>query len=813
MNGFLHDLRYGLRLLRRKRGLTAVAVITLALGISANTAIFSVAFATILRPLPFVRQEQLFVAWKSDTTANNPFAELSIPEFNDWQRESRLVDNIAAMPTAVYGYGYVLTGQGEPVQLESARVSAGFLGTLGATPLLGRDFTADDDRPGAAPVVVLSHNLWRERFDTDPNIVGRVIALGGRGHTIIGVMPREFEFPKGASIWTPLSGAMNPRTVENRGAVFLQAIGRLKPGVTLEQTEAELNTIIARVAAEHPALEASGHRVVITPLADYVFGNARPALWLLLAATGLLLLIACVNIANLLLARAISRRRELAVRLALGASRARLVRQFVTESLVLTVLGGAMGILLAFWLIDLLLWIAPSDIPRVTEVRINGVVLLFTCVMTLTTTLAVGLVPAFAASKVSLSEAINEGGSRVSGERASGRLRGALVVIEVAMSLLLLIGAALTVRTFQNLSRVNLGFDSRNVLTFQLSLQGEKYRDLQARRSFFQQLLARLEEQPGVVSAGAVTIRPLEGTIGWDVPFAIEGQSAAEAQKNAVPNYEAISPHYFRAIGIPLKSGREFTEDDHDKAPYVAIISESMARAVFGADVDPIGKRITNDFMDADAHWRTIVGVAADARYRQLKDIRWDMYTPYKQSTAPIRYIAMRTASDPKAFANIARQTLASLDSSQAVTGVATMEQLVDQNLARPRFNSLLLIWLSVLGGVLAAVGIYGVMSYGVTQRTQEIGIRMALGAQTTDVLKLVITQGMTLVFAGLGIGLIAALALTRLMSGLLFGVSATDPMTFVIIGILLAGVALLACYIPARRAARVDPMVALHYE
>jgi putative ABC transport system permease protein len=813
MNGFLQDLRYGLRLLRRKRGLTVVAVITLALGISANTAIFSVAFATILRPLPFVQQDRLFVAWKSDTTASNPFVELSVPEFNDWQRQSELVDNIAAMPTTVYGYGYVLTGQGEAVHLESARVSAGFFATLGATPLLGRDFTTDDDRPGSAPVVVLSNSLWRERFDTDPDIVGRVIALGGRGHTIIGVMPREFEFPKGASIWTPLSGAMNPRTVENRGAVFLQAIGRLKPGVTVEQTEAELNTIIARVAAEHPDLEASGHRVVITPLAEYVFGNARPALWLLLAATGLLLLIACVNIANLLLARAISRRRELAVRLALGAGRARLVRQFITESLVLTVLGGAMGVLLAYWLIDLLLWIAPSDIPRVSEVRINGVVLLFTCVMTLMTTLAVGLVPAFAASKVSLSEAINEGGSRVSGERTSGRLRGALVVIEVAMSVLLLIGAALTVRTFQNLSRVNLGFDSRNVLTFQLSLQGEKYRDPVARRNFFQQLLARLEEQPGVISAGAVTIRPLEGTIGWDVPFAVEGQSVAEAQKNVVPNYESISPHYFRAMGIPLKSGREFTEDDHDKAPYVAIISESMALAVFGTDVDPIGKRITNDFMDADARWRTIVGVAADARYRELKDIRWDMYAPYRQSTAPIRYIAMRTASDPKAFANIARQTLATLDSSQALTGVATMEQLVDQNLARPRFNSLLLIWLSVLGGVLAAVGIYGVMSYGVTQRTQEIGIRMALGAQTADVLKLVITQGMTLVFAGLAIGLIAALALTRLMTGLLFGVSATDPVTFVIIGILLAGVALLACYIPARRAARVDPMVALHYE
>jgi len=813
MTGILQDLRYGLRVLKRRPGITATAIITLALGISANTAIFSVAFATILRPLPFVQQDRLFVAWKSDTTASNPFVELSIPDFNDWQRQSQLVDNLAAMPTTVYGYGYVLTGQGEPTQLESARVSADFFATLGATPILGRVFTPEDDRTSSAPVVVLSHNLWRERFDSDPDIVGRVIALGGKGYTIVGVMPREFEFPKGASIWTPLSGTMPQRLLENRGAVFLQAIGRLKPGVTLAQAEAELNTIIGRLAAEHPETEASGHRVVITPLAEYVFGNARPALLLLLAATGLLLLIACVNIANLLLARAISRRRELGVRLALGASRARLIRQFITESLVLTVMGGATGVLLAYWLVDFLLWIAPSDIPRVSDVRINGTVLLFTCGMTLMSTLAVGLVPAFAASKVSLSEAINEGGSRVSGERASGRLRSALVVIEVAISVVLLIGAALTARTYQNLSRVNLGFDTRNVLSFQISPQGDKYRDLATRRSFFRDLLARLEEQPGVASAGIVTVRPLEGTIGWDVPFAVEGQSVAEAQRNVVPNYESISPHYFRAMGIALKSGREFTDNDHDKAPLVAIISESMARGVFGPDVDPIGKRITNDITGPAARWRTIVGLAADARYRELKDIRWDMYVPYTQATAPVRYIAMRSASDAKRLTGVARETLASLDSTQAITGVATMEELVDRNLARPRFNSLLLIWLSVLGGVLVAVGIYGVMSYGVTQRTQEIGIRMALGAQTSDVLKLVIRQGMALVFAGLAIGLVAALALTRLMTGLLFGVSATDPLTFVLIGILLAGVALLACYLPARRASRVDPMVALHYE
>ncbi|HWO01338.1 MAG TPA: ABC transporter permease [Blastocatellia bacterium] len=813
MQALGQDLRFGLRILVKKRAITAIAVITLALGISANTAIFSVAFAAILRPLPFDRQEQLFVAWKSDATANNPFVELSVPVFNDWQKQSQLVEHIAAMPTTAYGYGYVLTGQGDPVQVESGRVSADFFATLGARPLLGRDFRIDDDRPGAAPVVVLSHQLWQELFSGDPDIVGRTITLGQTGYSVIGVMPARFEFPKGVSVWTSLSATMPKRTIENRGAVFLQAIGRLKPGVTISQAEAELNTIIGLQAAEHPETEALGHRVVITPLAEYVFGDARPALWLLLVATGLLLLIACVNVANLLLARALSRRRELAVRAALGASRARLVRQFLTESMLLTVFSGALGISLSYWLIDLLLWVAPADIPRLGEVHINGMVLLFTCVVTLLCTLVVGLAPALASSKVNLNESLNEGGSRISGERGGGRLRSALVVVEVAMSLLLLVGAGLTVRSFQNLSRVNLGFDPHNVLTFQLSLQGEKYRDRGARREFFRQLLDRLEEQPGVAAAGAVLIRPLEGTIGWDVPFALEGQPLAEARKNPVPNFETISPHYFRALGIPLKTGREFTEQDNEQTPYVAIISESMARGVFGPDVDPIGKRITDDPGETDARWRTIVGVAADARYRELKDIRWDLYVPYRQSTAPIRYIAVRTNSDPVAFVSAARHTVASMDPTQALSGVMTMEQLVDGNLSRSRFISLLLVSLAMLGALLAAVGIYGVISCAVTQRTQEIGVRMALGAQPRDVLRLVIGQGMRLALTGVATGLMSALALTRLMTSLLYGVGASDAVTFGLTAVLLAGVALLACYLPARRATKVDPMVALRYE
>ena len=810
MTGITQDFLYGVRVLRRRPGITAIAVVTLALGISANTAIFSVAYASILRPLPFPRQEQLVVAWKSDQTARNPFVELSVPEFKDWQTDIHVFDSIAAMPTTVYGYGYVMTGFGEPVQLESARVSADFFNILGVNPLLGRLFVEEDDRPGAARVVILSHRLWRDRFYADPAIVGQVITLGQLDFTIIGVVSRDFEFPRGADIWTPLLSTMNQRTAENRGAVFLQAIGRLKQGVSTEQAEAELNTIIARVAEAHPEAESSGHRVVVTPLADYVFGSARPALLLLLAATGLLLVIACVNIANLLLARALSRRRELAVRTALGASRMRLVRQFITESLPLTLSATVLGIILAFWLIDLLVWVAPEDTPRIQDVRINLLVLLFTSGVTLLSTLGVGLVPAIASSRVSLTEGLNEGGNRISGERTGGRLRSALVVVEIALSFLLLAGAALTVRTFENLSRVNLGFDPRNVLTFQLSLQGESYRDRERRREFFKQFLARLEEQPGVVASGAVTVRPLEGTIGWDVPFAFEGQSVQEAQRNPVPNYESISPHYFRAVGIPLKYGREFNEEDDDKSPGVAIISESMAGSFFGPGVDPIGKRIRSDFTDPAAPWRTIVGVAADARYRELKEVRWDVYVPYRQANAPIRYVAIRTVSNPAVFAEMARKTLASLDPNQALTGLNTMDELVNRNLARPRFNSVLLVWLASLGTALAAVGIYGVISYSVTQRTQEIGIRMAMGAQTKDVLSIVIKQGFVLSSFGAALGLIASLILTRLMASLLFGVSATDPVTFLGIGFLLIVVALIASYVPARRAARLDPMVTL---
>ncbi len=806
-----HDLRYVFRQLAKNPGFTLVAVLTLALGIGANAAIFSVVHAVLLRPLPFPGQDALFVAWKQDATAKNPFVELSIPEFNDWRARARTVESLAAMPTTVYGYGYVLTGRGEAAAIESARVSADYFKTLGVEPLIGRTFTPEEDRPGAAPVVLLSEKLWRERFDGDPGIVGTTVALGQKPFSVIGVVADRASFPKGADVWTPLSASMSPRLVENRGGVFLQAVGRLKPGTTLAEAEAEFNTIIGQLAAEHPEMEAGGQRIVLTPLTTYLFGDARPALWLLLAATGLLLLLACANVANLLLARAISRRREFAVRAALGAGRWRLVRETLVESLVLTALGGTVGLGAAGWILKLLAVLAPPDIPRLDEVRISLPVLAFTGGLALLTSFVAGIVPAFVASKVDVTEALADGGGGIVGSGRSRRLRSALVAAEIAVSVMLLIGAGLLARSFANLRRVELGFDPRNLLTCQLSLQGDAYREAPARRRFFMELFSRLESQPGIVAASGILIRPLEGAIGWDVPYLLEGQSASDMPRNVVPNYEAVAPHYFRAMDIPLRAGRDFTAADSDQSPRVAIVSETMARALFPTGVDPIGKRIKVGSADAD--WTTIVGVAGDARYRELKDIRWDVYVPFLQVSQGVRYLTVRTASDPNASVETVRKTLAALDPNQAITGVKTMEELVGRSLAQSRFTSMLMGGLAGLALFLAAIGIYGVTAYSTAERTREIGIRMALGARTSSVLGLILRQGMTPTVVGAAVGMVGAFLLTRTVETLLFGVAATDPATFFTAAGGLLVVALLACWFPARRAARVDPTRALRMD
>ncbi len=813
METLFKDLRYGFRGLVKRPGFAAVVVLTLALGVGANTAIFSVVYAVLLRPLPFPEQQRLVVAWEKDVTANTPFVELSVAEVRDWQAQSQSFSSLAAMPTTVYGYGYVLTGHGDPVQLESARVSGSYFSTLGAHAALGRVFSESDDQVNAPNIVVLSDRLWRERFHSDLNIVGQSITLNRQGFTVVGVMPANFEFPKGVDLWKPLLASMDPRTVENRGATYLQVIGRLKPGVTRSQAETELNTIIARVAAQHPETNAGGYRVVLTPLADYLFGSAKPALWALLAATGLLLLIASANIANLLLARATSRRKELAVRAALGASRWQLIRQLLFESLVLAVCGSLVGVLLSYWLVALLKILAPADIPRLEDVRINGAVLLVSTLCTLITIFIVGLLPALSASRVSLGEAINQASARLAGTKAGNRLRGTLVVVEVALTIVLLAGATLVLRSFVNLARVPLGFDPHQVQSMQIRLTGEKYRAVEARREFFRQLVERVEAQPGVVAASGVLIRPLEGTVGWDLDYAIEGQSLDEARQNALANYESVTPHYFRTFGIPLKAGREFEAQDRAENPRVVIVSESLAKQFFGSPAAAIGKRLKLDPAEAEEPWRQIVGVSGDVRYRELQTSRFDLYVPHAQSTPSLNHFAVRTTLDPPQAVALVKREVAALDPYQAVSRVASMDQLTDAQLARPRFSAVLLNWLAGLAMLLAALGIFGVMAYAVSQRTSELGLRIALGARASNIMALVMGQGMKLAVLGVLLGLIGAVCLTRWMVSLLYGVSTTDPLTFVMIALLPMIVSLVACWIPARRATKVDPMVALRYE
>ncbi len=806
------DLRYGVRMMAKKPGFTLIAVLTLALGIGANTAIFSVIHAVLLRPLPFAEQERLVVAWKKDTVAYNPLVEMAVAEFKDWQAQSHSFDGLAVIPTTVYGYGYVLTGHGEAVQVESSKVSGGFFGVLGAKAALGRVFDEREDVLNGPKVAVLSDRLWRERFKGDPNIIGQQITLTQQNYTVLGVMPPQFEFLKGAELWVPLQATMGARALENRDAGFLQVVGKLKPGVSLTQAEAELNTIIARVAADHPETKATGQRAVIKPMTEFLFGNARPALWLLLAATGLLLLIGAANVANLLLAQASVRRREFALRAALGAGRWQIVRQLLTESVLLALFGGAAGVALAYWLINLLVWVAPADIPRIETVRLNGTVLFFSLFVTLLTACLAGLVPALTAARVNLNETLCEGSSKLASGRSGKRLRAGLVVAQIAVTLVLAVGATLILRSFLNLSRVNLGFDPQNVLTMQLRLRGPKYGEAEAHRRFYRQLIERLEAQPGVVAASAILTRPLEGTVGWDAHFALAGQSPDQIRQNTVANYEIVSPHYFRTLGIPLKAGRAFTGFDKTDAPRVVIISETMARRIFPPGVDPVGQQMQID-PGAESPWRTIVGVASDVRYRELEDARWDIYAPHDQAGSFLNHFAVRTTSDPAAFISTVRREIAALDPTQVATSFATLEQQVAVNLARPRFNALLLNWLSALAVLLAAVGIYGVVAYSVAQRTGELGIRLALGAQTKDLLALIIAENLRLVAVGVVCGLTGAYALTRLMQTLLFGVSATDLLTFALVPALLTLVALLACWIPARRATKVDPLVALRHD
>jgi putative ABC transport system permease protein len=842
MQTFWQDLRYGARMLRKNPGLTLIAVMTLAMGIGATTAIFSVVNATLLRPLPFQQPERLALFWGSKPGANMPQLPLSLPNFDDIRAQCQSCESLSAWTLGHANLTRTNLAQAnlahgaEPERVQYAIVSADFFTTLGVQPLLGRAFRAEEDNPGNAPAALVSHSLWRRRFGADPALVGSTITLDGQSREVCGVLPEGFRFasfPKETEIWLPFGLDPFKDRKYARGARALGAIARLKPGVSLAAAQAELDAIARRLEQAEPFFN-TGWRLQAVGLGEQASGKLRRGLLVLLGAVAFLLLIACVNVANLQLARAAARRRELAIRAALGAGRFRIAQQLLVESLLLALLGGGAGALLAWWGVDLFALIpynAPNPFTPYTvapeQIGIDGRVLGFTGLLALLTGMLFGLAPAlqmWKAAKANLPLALKESGARAGGAmNVVGRGRGLLVVAEVALALALLIGAGLMIRSFARLQQVEPGFDPRNVLTFDLNLPESKYERPQAAQ-FYERLLERLAAAPGVISAGAVEFLPLSGLDG-NTGLLIEGRPEPAPSERIFAHHRVVTPDYFRAMGMRLRQGRAFTAADNDKAPRVAIINETMARRYWPGEI-PIGKRAALDFeamrfypdrapdRDLALGLREIVGVVADVKHTGLAgETVPEFYAPLAQRPAPNLTVVVRAKVDTAGLLDVARNEVRALDKDQPIANVSTMSEWLASSVAQPRFNFLLMTVFAAIALLLAALGIYGVMAWTVAQRTKEIGIRMALGAQTGDVLKMVIKRGMTLTLAGVALGLIASLALTRLMKTLLFNVSATDPLTFSLIASLLIAVAMLACYIPARRATKVDPMVALRIE
>jgi putative ABC transport system permease protein len=792
------DMRYGVRMMLKHKGFTAVAAFTLMLGIGANTAIFSVVNAVLLRPLPFPEPERLVWLRESHPPTNRPQSSVRLPNFLNWRSQNQVFAQMAAYRED----GFNAQAGDEPKRLNGARVTVDFFATLGAQPAIGRAFLPAEDAPGGDRAVILSHALWRQSFGGDPQLVGRQLKVDGQAYTIVGVMPPGFSFPgNDAELWLPF--ALDPKS--DRGGHNLRVVGRLKPGATLDQARAEMETIAVRLDQAYPDTN-KGWRVFMQPLSETISGQVRQPLYVLLGAVLFVLLIGCANVANLLLSRNAAREHELAIRAALGAGRGRIVRQLLTESLLLALLGGAGALLFASWGVEALKTLGPRDIPRLNEAALDLPVLGFTLVVALLTGLIFGMAPAWQHSRLNMNTAIKDG-ARMAGAGAR-RLRQLLAVLEIAFALLLLIGAGLMLKSFARLQQVAPGFDARGGLTMEINLAQAKYARGEQRVAFIQQVLEGLKTLPGVEFVGVTHRLPLRGNSG--IGFQIEGRPAPPPGQSIPVNWRSISPDYFRAMGAPLAAGRTFTEEEAWQKLSAVIINQTFQRR-YWPDENPLGKRIK---IGPAPDWVTVVGVAADVKESGLNaDTEAGLYLPYVIAPSPAITLVLRTGPEPLSLAGAASAAIRRVDSEQAVSKISTLEQLLSETVAQPRFNTGLLALFALLALLLAAVGIYGVMSYAVASRTQEIGLRMAMGAQARDVLKLVVGQGMRMVAFGLALGLLAALGLTRWLKTFLFGVEATDPLTYAVIAVLLAAVALLACYIPARRAAKVDPLVALRHE
>jgi putative ABC transport system permease protein len=798
------DLRYAFRMLAKSPAFTFVAILTLGLAIGANTAIFSVVNAVLLRPLPYPQSEQLVRVFGTQPTL--PEAPTSPANFLEWQTENQVFTRIATWN----GQGFNLTGTDKPERVIGARVSSDMFQLLGVQPVIGRDFSAEEDRDGAERVVILSYDFWQRRFGGDPNAIRQTIKLSDQTYTVIGVMPRGFAFPSTRSqIWTPM--AFNAAERATRDTNFIDVVARVKPGVSLEQAQANMTAVAQSQAQRYPQTNV-GIGVKVVSLQEQMVGNVRPMLVVLFGAVGFVLLIACANVANLLLARAAARHREMAIRGALGASRSRVVRLLLTESILLAIVGGVIGLLLAIWSLDLLVSLKPANLPRLAEIGVNRTVFLFTATVSLLTGVLFGLVPAWQVSKTDLNEGLKESG-RGSDTPRRQRMRSLLVISEVALSIVLLVGAGLMIRSFARLLAVDPGFRPDHVLTGFVSLPVAKYSKREEQVAFYDRLLERLHNVPGVSAAGIVTDIPLLG--GSSTGFDVDGRPPALPGQRAMTDYRIINSDYFAAMGMHMVKGRAFAKTDTETAPAVVIINETLAARHFAGE-DPIGKRLKLSGGPADL--REIVGVVADVRnYGLDEEVKPEVYVPFFQSAAG--YLANQTSTltvvvrstiDPTALTQTLRDQVQALDKDQPVSAIKTMEGYLDESIAQRRFNVLLLGVFAGLALVLAAVGIYGVIAYTVTQRTHEMGIRIALGARAGDILRLVFSNSLATTIIGIVTGLVAAFALTRLLRSLLYQVTATDPVVFATIPLLLLAVAAIATYFPARRAMKVDPISAL---
>lgn len=811
METLLQDLRYGVRMLLKSPAVTAAAVFSLALGISANTVIFSVINTVLLKSLPYTDADGIVLVWGDTRNEGDNRNQVSATDVADWRNQNSVFEEVATYSS----WAPILSGAGEPERVAAMQIGDGYFKVMRGEPILGRTFLPEEQEDGKDFVIVLGHGLWQGAFGGDPNIVGKTVSLNSRPYTVVGVMPADFQPLLPSSLVAARAEFYRPvaekHDNEERSSRHLRAIARLKPGVSLAQAQSEMTVIASRLEQQYPR-DNTSYGVRLVSLAEDTVGGLRPTLLMLFGAVAFVLLIACANVGNLLLARSAARQKEIAIRAALGAARRRLVRQLLTESLMLAVLGGGLGLLFALWGTSLVESLGSKVNPMLNGITVDLRVLGFTVVISLLTGIVFGLAPALHVSNLDLNESLKEGGRSSGAGATRNRLRSALVVSEVAMALVLLISAGLLIRSVIRLRDVNTGFNPENLLTMSVALPNAKYPKAPAWIAFYNQIIERIQSLPGVKSAGVTSVLPFSGNFDGR-GLAVETRPKPRGEEISVDLYIA-TPGYLRAMGIPLLQGRTLTEEDVEDSPLVALVNKTMAEELWPND-EAIGKRIKFPGSDKRPQpWRMVVGVVSDvAQYGLDRKPPMQLYLPESQFPTSFMTLVVRTSSDPAGMTAAIRNEILAVDKDQAVSKIATMEQLLGDSISLRRFSMLLLVIFSGVAVTLAAVGIYGVISYSVSQRSHEIGIRMALGAGRKDILKLVVGQGMTLTLAGVAVGLAAAFGLTRVMEGLLFGVSATDPVTFVLISIVLAGVALGACLAPARRATKVDPMVALRWE